>query len=101
MLDADANTLLNVTGTNRLVNDDAEGTLRDVEDNTSLAMVELVGHTLLDGTIGLDIDQITDLVGLHVGGKLDHPMITEGTGEEMASTGTVTEGVRHSFERRR
>lgn len=95
VLNADTDTLLDLTVTNGLVNNDTEGTLGDVEDDTSLTVVELVGHTLLDGTVGLDVNEITDLVGLHVGGELDHAMLAEVTGEEMASTGTVTKGMRH------
>lgn len=95
VLNADTDTLLDLTVTNGLVDNDTEGTLGDVEDDTSLAMVELVGHTLLDGTVGLDVNEVTDLVGLHVGGELDHAMLAEVTGEEMASTGTVTKGMWH------
>lgn len=95
MLNANADALLNVAVANRLVDDDAEGTLRDVEDDTGLAVVELVGHALLDGTVGLDVDEVPDLVGGHVGGELDHAMIAEAAGEEMASAGTVTEGMGH------
>ena len=43
----------------------------DVLDNTSASMVELVRHTLVDGTIHLDVDIITDSVGAKVSGEMD------------------------------
>ena len=59
-------------------------------------MVELVGHTLVDSTVGLDVNDVTDLVGLQVGGKLDgHTMLPEVTGEHVAGASTDTIGVRH------
>lgn len=35
-------------------------------------MIELVRHALLNGTVGLDINDITNLEGCEVGGQLDH-----------------------------
>jgi len=37
----------------------------------TLPVVELVGHTLLDSSIGLDINNITDLVSLQVSRERD------------------------------
>lgn len=71
VFNADTDALLHVTITDGLVNNDTKGTLSDVEDDTSLTMVELVRHTLLDGTISLNVHKIADLIGLHIGGKLD------------------------------
>ena len=59
-------------------------------------MVELVRHTLVDSTVGLDVNDVTDLVGLQVGGKLDgHTMLPEVTGEHVAGASADTIGVRH------
>jgi hypothetical protein len=59
-------------------------------------VVELVGHTLVDSTVSLDVNNVADLVGLQVGGKLDgHTMFPEVTGEHVAGASTDTIGVRH------
>jgi len=52
--------------THLLVDLYSDGSLGDVPDATGTAVVELVGHTLVDGTIDLDVDEIADPVGLQV-----------------------------------
>jgi hypothetical protein len=62
----------------------------------NIPVVELVGHTLVDSTVSLDVDDIADLVGLQVGGKLDgHTMLPEVTGEHVAGASADTIRVRH------
>lgn len=45
MLNTDADALLDIPSTDTLVNDDSEGRLGHVEDDTSLTVVDLVWHT--------------------------------------------------------
>lgn len=47
-----------------LVHDNTDGALGDVVHDASLAVVELVGHTLVDGAVGLHIHNVTSLVHL-------------------------------------
>jgi hypothetical protein len=56
-------------------------------------VVELVRHTLLDRTVGLDVNDITNLVNLQVGRKRDNTMLLEVTRESVTSTRSVTAAV--------
>jgi hypothetical protein len=40
-------------------------------------MVELVGKTLLDSGVSLDVNNVTNLVGLEVSGQRNRAMLTE------------------------
>lgn len=90
MLDTEVDALLQVSVANNLVDKDTNRALGDVENDTSLTVVELVGHTLLNGTIGLNVDNITNLVSLQVGGQRDGTVLLEVTRESVTSTRSVT-----------
>ncbi len=74
MLDADVDSLLHVSVADLLVDDDTDSGFRDVVHNAGLSVVDLVWHTLLNGTVGLDVDDITHAVGLHVSAERDHTL---------------------------
>ena len=42
-----------------LVDDDADGSLGNIENTASSTVVDLVWHTLLESTITLDIDDVS------------------------------------------
>ena len=63
MLDANVDPLGDDPVSDLLVDDHSNGTRVDVEDGSSAAVVVLVRHTLVDGSIDNDVDDVSDLVG--------------------------------------
>ena len=51
-------------------------------------MVVLVRHTLVDGTVGFDVDNVTSLVSSQVGAEFDWSFGAEIAREQMASACT-------------
>lgn len=90
VLNSEVDTLLNVSVTNHLVDDDTDGGSGNVVDDTGLTVVVLVWHTLLDGTVGLDVNDVTNLVDLQVGREWDGTSLLEVTLESVTSTRSVT-----------
>ncbi|QFZ30149.1 hypothetical protein EJF18_70223 [Clavispora lusitaniae] len=90
VLDSQVDLLLNVSVTNNLVDDDTDSRLGDVENDTGLTLVVLVRHTLLDRTVGLDVDNVSNLVDLQVRRQWNCPVLLEVTLEHVTSTRSVT-----------
>lgn len=65
VLNTDMESLGNDTATNLLVYDNTDRVLGNIIDDTGLSVVELVGHTLLDGTVSDNINVISLLVTEH------------------------------------
>ena len=78
-----------------LVDNDTDGMGSDVEDATSLAVVELVRHALLHGTVALDVNDIAALEHLQVGREWDDTALSERSREEVARAAAVALCVRH------
>lgn len=97
MLNPDVDAFRDDPVAHTLINDDAKGPLGHVVDTTGLAVVRLVGHALLHGSIALYINDVANFVDLHVGRKGDDAMLLEFAGEEIARTATVPLGVRHRW----
>lgn len=95
VFNADVNTLVENAATYALRNDDTDSTARDVPDGTSLTVVELVGHTLVDSTITLDINNVTNAVDSLDTAKSNLTLLSEVLLEEGAGAGAVTVRVRH------
>lgn len=90
VLDSQVNLLLNVSVTNNLVDDDTDGSLGNVENDTGLTVVVLVWHTLLDRTVGLDVHNVTNLVSLQVSRQRNGSVLSKVTLEHVTSTRSVT-----------
>ena len=95
MLDSDVDALLQLLVADDFVDLNTDGTAGDVEHNTSAAVVVLVGHTLVDSTISLDVYVVTDLHVTQVSGQGRKTALAEVLGEHVAGASTVTVGVRH------
>ncbi|KNC27024.1 hypothetical protein FF38_02354 [Lucilia cuprina] len=67
----------------------------DIVDTASFAVVGLVGHTLLDGTMTLDVNNISNFEDTHVGGQGDDTMLAEGAREHVSGAATITLGISH------
>jgi len=96
VLNTDVDPLGENPDSNTLVHNNTDSPGGDVVNATGPALVELVGHTLVDSTVDLDVNNIADLVGLHVGGEVDGPLGAEPLGEEVASARAVSLSVTHA-----
>ena len=95
VLNTDVEPLGDNAGVNTLVDDNTDGVAVHIEDAAGLSVVELVGHTSLDFTISDDVDNVALLVDGHHLGEGRLTVLLEGYREEIASTGSETEGVGH------
>jgi hypothetical protein len=78
-----------------LVDDDADGVLGHVEDASSLAVVGLEGHALLERAVALDVNDISALVLAVVGREGFHSPFAERTREHVARTAPDSLRVHH------
>jgi hypothetical protein len=79
-------TLFENSSVDQLVDTNTDGTLGDVENNSSSSVVSLVGHTLVNTRIGKDINVVTDLDGHQVLGQVDGTMLPVLLGKHVART---------------
>ena len=97
MLDTDVDSLLDDAVSHLLVHLHTHRGLGDVEHNSSASVVSLEGHTLVDGSVGLNVNVVTILVAAHVGGERNHSVLAEVSLEHVTSTGTISVSVRHDL----
>lgn len=100
MLDSNVNAFAKDPVPNTLVDLNADCALGDIPDATGLSVVKLVWHTLLDGTISDNINNVTELISLGVLAELNCAVASELLLEDVAGGGSVTERVGHLKKRR-
>jgi len=66
-----------------------------VENAASATVVVLVRHTRMDGSIGLDVDDVSDLVDLQQRRDGRHAIFTEWPSEHVPSSPPISLGIRH------
>ena len=97
VFNSEVDTLLHVSVSNDLVNDDTNRGRGNVVNDTGSTVVVLVRHTLLLSGVGLDVDDISNSVDLQVGRQGDHTLVLEVTLEHVARASAETERVRHDL----
>jgi len=97
MLNSDVNSLGDDSASVLLVDDNTDGVLGNIEDATGLSMIEFVGHTLVDGTVSNNVNEVTLLVSLHDLRQMNWTMLSEGLREEVSGSRSVSVTVRHLY----
>ena len=97
MLDSDVNSLGDDSASVLLVDDNSNSVLSNIENAAGLTVVELVRHALVDGTVSNDINEVSLAVSLHNLGEVNGAVVSEALAEEVSSSCSVSEGVRHLY----
>ena len=97
MLNSDVNSLGDDSASVLLVDDNTDGVLGNIEDATGLSMIEFVGHTLVDGTVSNNVNEVALLVSLHDLRQMNWTMLSEGLREEVSGSRSVSVTVRHLY----
>ena len=97
MLDTDVNSLGDDSVADLLVDDNSNGARVDVEDGSSATVVVLVGHTLVDGAIDCNVNNVADLVGSERLGNVDSSVLLEALSELVSGSALVAVAVSHAM----
>jgi len=97
MLSADANFLLFDAVAHGLGDDDAQRSVGHVENASSASVVVFVGHPRVHGSVGFDVDDISDLVDLQQGRDGRHSIFAEWTPEHVTRASAISLGIRHLY----
>lgn len=95
VLDPDVDLLGDDPSADALVDHHTDGMLRHVENTSRLTMVVLKGHSALEGTITLHIDDVASLVNFEESRKMLHSVAPEFPREQVAGSATITLCVGH------
>jgi len=91
MLDANVDSLLHNSVANKFVQFNSNGSGCDVPHNTSLAMVEFVGHSLVDRTNSNNVNNISAMVRFKESLCGESSMFAKGAGKHVAGASAITE----------
>lgn len=80
---------------NLLVHDHTDGALGDIPHNSGATVVELMRHTLVNGTVHLNIHILSDLEIAQVRCQGDVTLVPEGTREQVSRPGAKSMASRH------
>jgi len=97
VLNAHMDSLVDVSVSDLLEDFDSDGTAGNVPDTSGSTVVELEGHTLVDVGIGLNVNNITDLVGGEEDAALKRSVVTELSLEEISCSSAKTVRVWHVY----
>ena len=97
VLDSHVDALGNDAVSDLLVDDDSDGPGVDVKDGTGAAVVVLVGHALVNGSVDSDVNDISDLVGGEGFGDVDGSVLLETLSELVAGSTLVSVAVGHNY----
>ena len=86
MLNADMDALFNDATIDEFVHAYTHGRLGHIKYNSCAAVVVFVGHPLVDGRIGENVDVVTNLEGEEVLREVGHTMFPEFLREHVART---------------
>lgn len=81
VFDTDVNALLDVAVADTLVDNDTDRGFGYIINHARLAVVDLVGHTLLHSTVDFDIDNVTNTILLQVSGHRNKATFPEAARE--------------------
>jgi hypothetical protein len=95
MLDSDVNSLGDDSVSDLFVDDDSNGSGVDVEDGSSSTVIILVWHSLVNGAIDDNVDNITVLIGGECLGNMNGSMLFESFSEFMSSSSLISVAVCH------
>merc|ERR1719337_620294 len=77
VLNSDINAFWNDTSIVLFVDNNTNSTSGHIKNASGCSMVDLVWHTLLDGTVTFNIDDITLSVACHVGLESDNTLLAK------------------------
>jgi len=80
-----------------LVDYDSDGPGVDVEDSSSAAVIVFVWHTLVDGSVYYNVDDVADFVGGQSFGDMDGSVLLESFFEFVSGSALVAVAVSHYY----